>query len=169
MRRAARGRGRPLCLLLLSIALAAVPAFGSGQGFDGLVSRLVRQLAIAGTKAPATATASFSREGFAHGGVKAIRLTRFEDVRPGVTPAALDSALRRDLGKPWQPLVKVLNRDARKGTFVYARLGGGELFLIVADLRQGSLSLVQLHLDRKRMAAWAKDPQGFLKHVESGR
>jgi hypothetical protein len=164
VKRAARGSGRPLWLLLLSIALAAVPAFGSGQGFDRVVSSIERQFSIQRTHVPMMGFASFCADVFTRGGVKNVQIAQFDSVGPRMTPEALDAALQRDLGEPWRPLLKDRERDTGDNTFVYARIAHGELFLMVADLQNRSLSLVQLHLNEKRMAAWVQNPEGELQH-----
>lgn len=169
MRRAARGWAGLCALALLSVALTAVPAFASGHGFERLVSRIERQFSIRRTHVPMMGFASFCAGVFTRGGVRNIRLAQFDGVGPGVTPGALDAALRRNLGAPWHPLLKDRQRDTGDNTFVYARVGDGELFLIVADLQNGSLSLVQLHLSENRMVAWVRNPQGSLERRRGAR
>jgi hypothetical protein len=113
--------------------------------------------------------ANFFAAAFTGDGVRHIQLVQFDSVGPGVTPEALDAALRRDLGEPWLRFLMDRKQDTGETTFVYAHFAGGDLVLLVADLENGGLSLIQLRLNEKRMASWMQNPQGSLKRTGYGR
>lgn len=169
MKRAALRYAILLALSLLPISLAAVPAFASGRKFENVVSRIEWQFSIRRTHVPMMGFVSFCSTVFTLGGVRHMQLAQFDSVGPGVTPEAVDAALRRDLGKPWRRFLMDRERDTGETTFVYAHFAGGDLSLFVADLEKGSLSLIQLRLNEKRMAAWVQNPQGTLKRTGYGR
>lgn len=165
MKRAGVAWALLLAVGVLSMAWAAVPAFAAGRQFDSVVSSLERRFGIRATRVPMTGFASLCANVFTGGGVGGIQIAQFDRVKPSVTPNALRTTLRRRLDSSWHVFVTDHQRDTGEYTLVYQRVAHRALFLMIADLEKGQLSLVQLRLNEKRMVAWVENPQSALKNT----
>lgn len=164
MRRAGAAWTFLLALVVLSIAWAPQPAFAAGPQFEGVVSGIERRFGLRATHIPMTGFAGFCAKAFTAGGVENIRIAQFDHVGPAVTPVALRATLRGRLDSSWHLFVTDDQRDTGEYTLVYQRVAHRALFLMIADLENGQLSVVQLRLNEKRMAAWVENPQRSLKN-----
>jgi hypothetical protein len=164
MRRVGAAWAFLLALGVLSIAWAPVPAFAAGRQFEGVVSGLESRFGLRATHIPMMGFASFCANIFTAGGVGNMRIAQFDHVGPAVTPEALTATLRGRLNSSWHLFVTDHQRDTGEYTIVYQRVAHRVLFLMIADLENGELSLVQLRLNEKRMVAWVENPQGSLKN-----
>lgn len=153
-----------LLLLFVALAWAVLPAAASGPKFNTVVAGLQRQFSIRGRRVPMLWFASCVTRMFTWGGVKQIQVEEFNGLGANVTPEALEATLRDRLGDSWRPFITDQDRRSGDTTIIYAQGAGGSMAMMIADLQNGELTLTEVKLNGKRLAAWLNHPRDSVHH-----
>lgn len=164
MRLALRNAGIAALVVSTLAAVAAVPAIAaSGEAFDSVVVGIEHEFSIHSRRFPMPNFASGLARVVTWGGVKRVRMAKFENVGSGVNADALESVIRDTLGSSWHPFVTDRNRESGEATFIFEHPSHRSMLLMIANLDNSELSLIQVKLGEKRLEAWLSHPGASLR------
>lgn len=161
-------RNAGILVLLVSTlaAVAEVPAVAAPSGtFDSVVVGIERAFSIHSRRFPMLGFASGLARVVTWGGVKGVRMAQFGNVGSGVNADALESVLKDTLGGSWHLFVTDFHRESGEATFVYERPSHRSVVLVIANLDGAELSLIQVELGEKRLAAWLNHANASLRNT----
>jgi hypothetical protein len=144
----------PLACALLIVAVL-VPwmarAAGGEDGFDGVVSALVRNYHAQATRVPFIGLASLVAGGVTHGGVGNVRVAEFEHFSAAADGEDLNRMIEEKLGQGWERMIRETSRHGNEQTLIFDRPEGKRVGLFILDLDGHEMDVVQVSVDPNRL------------------
>jgi hypothetical protein len=147
---------------MLTSAVLLVSAAGSAlaadREFSGLLQKVSHRYEAHITHIPMMGFASFCARIVTHGGVKHLRVAKFDDVPERTSLSELQSLFRETLSADWQPFVVERDQEGKNLSVIFVRPAGKAMRMLIADYDHQELDVVQLELNGSRLTRWLKKP-----------
>jgi hypothetical protein len=151
-------------IAMLLLVSATLYSFAADRDFDGLVSEVAHRYDAHATRVPMMSVVSLCARFATHGGVKALRVVEFDDVKAALDVSELTALVRNHLGPEWRPFINERDKQGESQSIIFVREKGDALRMMIADYDHGELDVVRMELSGDALAKWMKDPQGEAHH-----